>query len=120
MSGGRRRLLLFFSYMGTRFSGVQKQAQAVTVQGSPFHPISQVSVTQPDSHPVGVVDNALCVLLQAPPSAIRSAVSSRTDAGVHALENTATVEVPSDANGLLGIKAPYNLHVRHTLSSLLV
>ncbi|QLA17883.1 tRNA pseudouridine(38-40) synthase TruA [Desulfolutivibrio sulfoxidireducens] len=71
------RLRLVLAYDGTRFHGWQLQAGDRTVQG--------------------VVEKALEVLAGVP---VRAIGSGRTDAGVHALGQTAHADVPADRAGL--------------------
>lgn len=70
------KYLLSFSYLGTRFSGLQKQPRNITVQG--------------------VLESALSLVLRIPEQSIKVHTSSRTDAGVHAIMNTACVTLPPE------------------------
>lgn len=65
-----QRYLLAIEYIGTRFSGSQKQLTCRTV--------------------VGVLEEAFCKFLSQPVSVT---CSSRTDAGVHALSNVCHVDI---------------------------
>ncbi|XP_076085599.1 tRNA pseudouridine synthase-like 1 [Mytilus galloprovincialis] len=75
------RFLFYFSYVGTRYRGLQRQSTTGiddTVQGR-------------------LVDFTRDVLrrdLSDPTATLSSLVSSRTDVGVHALNNTITVDFP--------------------------
>ncbi|XP_063409362.1 tRNA pseudouridine synthase-like 1 isoform X1 [Mytilus trossulus] len=75
------RFLFYFSYVGTRYRGLQRQSTTGiddTVQGR-------------------LVDFTRDVLrrdLRDPTATLSSLVSSRTDVGVHALNNTITVDFP--------------------------
>ncbi|KAI4296187.1 hypothetical protein L6164_036165 [Bauhinia variegata] len=65
-----QRYLVAFEYIGTRFSGSQKQLNCRTV--------------------VGVLEDAFCKFIGQPVSIY---CSSRTDAGVHALSNSCHVDI---------------------------
>ncbi|CAC5367574.1 unnamed protein product [Mytilus coruscus] len=75
------RFLFYFSYVGTRYRGLQRQSTTgidETIQGR-------------------LVDFTRDVLkrdLSDPTATLSSLVSSRTDVGVHALNNTITVDFP--------------------------
>uniref|UniRef100_A0A0B7AEC8 tRNA pseudouridine synthase n=1 Tax=Arion vulgaris TaxID=1028688 RepID=A0A0B7AEC8_9EUPU len=77
------RYLIYFSYFGTRYSGVQSR-KGVLVKGSPLKTIS------------GALEEALKRLR--PSNEIGVTVSSRTDKGVHAVKNSCHVDLvyPSD------------------------
>lgn len=70
------RYLLEVAYKGTRFSGLQVQRNASSIQGE--------------------IDKALAVLLKAP---VSSTCSSRTDAGVHARQNFLHFDTPLQLSG---------------------
>ncbi len=106
------RFKLFIEYEGTRYSGWQVQQNARTVQGELLHAMKKVFKTN-DVELYG---------------------SGRTDAGVHALMQTAHVEVktmlapeiirmkvndelPADINILEVEKAPPTFHARHDATS---
>lgn len=79
------RYFLEVAYKGTRYAGFQVQQNAVTIQGE--------------------IDHALSVLLKMP---VKTTGSSRTDAGVHALQNY----LHFDAESLLP-------HLRYKLNAVL-
>ncbi|VDP00017.1 unnamed protein product [Soboliphyme baturini] len=97
------RYLLFFSYIGTRFSGVQVQPNTFTVQGVlevrmiAYAKYLRISINQP-----GILHLAASVLSFVVKAnddkALRLKISSRTDTGVHALINTAVVDLPPTAS----------------------
>lgn len=72
------RFLIFFSYVGTRYSGVQQQL-GVLKHGKPLKTAG------------GVLEEALAALK--PVCSPRIQVSSRTDKGVHALRNSCHVDL---------------------------
>ena len=73
------RYLISFEYKGNVFSGFQKQC----------------AHNQPKSLTVqGAIENALCLYTNGRVHRIFG--SSRTDAGVHALHNTAHLEIPAE------------------------
>ncbi|KRY67169.1 tRNA pseudouridine synthase-like 1 [Trichinella pseudospiralis] len=76
-TGKMPRYFFNFAYLGSRFSGSQLQPNQLTVQG--------------------VLENVLAMVLLSPlGEEPRWYFSSRTDAGVHAIMNTATVDLDPD------------------------
>ncbi|KAK7081565.1 tRNA pseudouridine synthase-like 1 [Halocaridina rubra] len=106
-----RRYLLYLSYSGTRLRGVQKQPGE--------------GVTETCKSVQGFLDTGL---LRLNPSNIpQSYISSRTDAGVHAIQNAAHVDLCREREGTfyppklitkvlnsLFIKENVDIRVRHT------
>ncbi len=85
------RILLTLEYLGTRYSGWQRQANAISVQE--------------------VVENALSEIFKQP---IRVEGAGRTDAGVHALAQRAHADVPfviPERGLVLGL----NTHLPHDI-----
>ncbi|KAK3761879.1 hypothetical protein RRG08_060613 [Elysia crispata] len=78
------RFLIFFSYVGTHYSGVQQQLNALR-RGKPVKTAG------------GVLEEALKALK--PVSDPRIQVSSRTDKGVHALRNSCHVDLEHPDTG---------------------
>ncbi|GFR97545.1 tRNA pseudouridine synthase [Elysia marginata] len=78
------RFLIFFSYVGKRYSGVQQQLGALR-HGRPVKTAG------------GVLEEALGAL--SPVSSPRIQVSSRTDRGVHALRNSCHVDLQHPESG---------------------
>ncbi|GFO08113.1 tRNA pseudouridine synthase [Plakobranchus ocellatus] len=78
------RFLIYFSYIGTRYSGVQQQLNAIK-KGKPVKTAG------------GVLEEALLGLK--PVNSPRIQISSRTDKGVHAIRNTCHVDLEHPNEG---------------------
>lgn len=88
------RYLLFFSYIGTRFCGMQRQLNLPTVQDA--------------------IDSAIGVALRTK-EAPRIRLSSRTDSGVHAVRASAHVDLLLDS-GYARLTKPQPLLMRRAIN----
>jgi len=87
-----------FSYMGTHFRGLQKQNYRIKEDQLSESEIS--SMYEKDEVTVqGALESAVWNVVK-PPNPVKVVTSSRTDKGVHALVNTAHVDLlPSTLTG---------------------
>ncbi|OQS02546.1 hypothetical protein THRCLA_21401 [Thraustotheca clavata] len=97
---GRQRYLLTIEYIGTAFHGFQAQPEAA---------VRTVQVE---------LEKALLRLVGSQENLSRVIVSSRTDAGVHAIANTAHVDVLRTSKGKNASKFPPQI-VRNAMNSFL-
>uniref|UniRef100_T1K342 tRNA pseudouridine synthase n=1 Tax=Tetranychus urticae TaxID=32264 RepID=T1K342_TETUR len=83
MNIDKSRFLLLFSYIGTKYSGVQRQTTR--------KPKNQVNPT--DNTVQYYIEEALETINPKPSQEAKVSLSSRTDKGVHAFENSAVIKI---------------------------
>jgi len=100
-----QRYFLQFNYLGSRFFGVQKQLLRQKIENLSEPEISAM-YAKDETTVQGALESAVWNTFK-PPNPVKINVSSRTDTGVHALINTAHVDLGPRSDG--GYVAPREL-----------
>jgi len=93
-----QRYLIQFNYFGTRFQGLQKQLFRGKIEGLSEAEV-QIMYEKDEKTIQGALESAVWNIVK-PSNPVKLVTSSRTDKGVHALLNTAHVDLcPSSVTG---------------------
>ncbi|XP_053204188.1 tRNA pseudouridine synthase-like 1 [Panonychus citri] len=79
----KHKFLVLFSYIGTKYSGIQRQTARVLKEGK----------SSSDNTVQFYIEQSLETINPKPSQDVKFSVSSRTDRGVHAFENSAQLEI---------------------------